>query len=365
MDIDFEGSVLIAATSGKLPGIKSVATIETLSNTLGDDLRRSGVKANNLTISIPYFGSPVMNRLVGIMDHKIWKIPYMFSSNRVTKDKFDIVHLNFGGYLPGWLQNEMKKTAYVSTIYDIVDLIFSQNTVQHFDTYVRRAAEADRIIVSSQQTKKDLVNILKVPESKIDIVHVGVDNRVFVPSKMQHKDRRVVIHVGGPVKRKNKRFALDVFAEILKSLPDTIFIMVGYSDAELNHAAKLQITEKIRFVKNLTESELVSAYQEADLMIYPTTYDGYSVPVVEAMCCGVPSIVHNNSCFPEIVRDTGIIMPDYNLREWTEMCVKILTDNNLHKELSARCKQWSKEFSREKYVKEIMRVYKRAQRVIV
>jgi glycosyltransferase involved in cell wall biosynthesis len=137
-------------------------------------------------------------------------------------------------------------------------------------------------------------------------------------------------------------------------------MMVGYSDKEISLVNELGIQSKVKFMKNLSEGGLVQAYQQSDLMIYPTTYDGYSVPVVEAMCCGVPSITHNNTCFPEIIKNAGIIMQDYNLHDWSDRCVRALTNETHWNELSNKCLERSKDFTREKYVNEIVKSYSKA-----
>jgi glycosyltransferase involved in cell wall biosynthesis len=352
----FDKSVAILNTSGALPWVRSVRTVVTLSDTLAQDLRKKGVRTKVASVSIPYFASPVLNRAVAMSDYAVAQALY-YASDRIGRD-VDLVHFNFAGFLPKWLHRKMARKVYVSTIYDIVDIVLPEKAVKKFEVFVKRATEADRIIVSSRQTKSDIVEHLKVSEEKIDIIHVGVDNTTFIPPKVKSfSDEKVVIHVGGPVKRKNKEYALRVFAEVLKTLPKTTFMMVGYSDKETGLADELGIRSKVKFVRNLSEVELVQAYQQSDLMIYPTTYDGYSVPVVEAMCCGVPSITHNNTCFPEIINNAGIIMPDYNLGDWSDKCIKTLTDRDYWSEISRKCLDRSKDFTREKYVNEIIKSY--------
>lgn len=349
----------ILNTSGALPWVRSVKTVVTLSDTLVQDLEKRGLKTKVVSISIPYFASPALNRAVAMSDYAAAQALY-YMGDKIGKDT-DLVHFNFAGFLPKWLHRKMMKKVCLSTIYDIVDIILPEKAVKQFETFVRRTTETDRIIVSSQQTKLDIIEYLDVPEEKIDVIHVGVDNTVFVPPK-QHdfSDNKVVIHVGGPVKRKNKEYALKVFAEVQKTLPGTTFVMVGYSDKEVSLAAELGIKSKVRFVRNINEAELVRAYQESTLMIYPTTYDGYSVPVVEAMCCGIPSIAHNNTCFPEIIGDAGIIMKDYSVQDWTDRCIRAITNRAYWSDLSQKCLARSKDFTREKYVNEIIKSYTRA-----
>lgn len=349
----------ILNTSGALPWVRSVRTVVTLSDTLARDLRKRGIETKITSVSIPYFASPALNRAIAMSDYAAAQVLY-YLGDRIDRDT-DLVHFNFAGFLPKWLQRKMMKKVCLSTIYDIVDIVLPEKAVKNFETFVRRATETDRIIVSSEQTKLDIINHLHASEEKIDVIHVGVDNTIFVPPK-QHdfSDKKVVIHVGGPVKRKNKEYALKVFAEVQKTLPDTIFVMVGYSDKEVSLAAELGIESQVRFLRNLDEEELVRAYQESALMIYPTTYDGYSVPVVEAMCCGVPSITHNNTCFPEIIGGAGIIMRDYSMQDWTDRCIRALTDRSYWNDLSQKCLARSKDFTREKYVNEIIKSYTRA-----
>lgn len=354
-------SVLIATTSGRLPFLKSVSTIEDLSYTLGSFLRRNGVDAKNLTISIPYFGSPLLNRMLGWSDHRLWQIPHYLNKTLSNSTSYEIVNNSFSGFLPKWLHREFRSHVYVTTIYDIIPIILSDNPVQNYELNLRRAVEADRIIVSSENTKEDLIKFLRVSDSKIDVIHLAVDNE-FRPQiqELLAKRGQILINVGGPVRRKNKTFALEVFARLQTILPDASFIMVGYSQREVDKAVALGIIHKVKFLRNIAKKELIDIYQHADLMIYPSEYEGFGVPIIEAMRCGVPTIAQNNSCMSEIIGNSGIILDDYNVHDWVDRSLWLLTDEKAHRNKFNACIERGKGFSVDNYVAKNLQSYKLA-----
>ena len=213
----------------------------------------------------------------------------------------------------------IKKSKWIITIHDITPLIFPR----HFDPGIKgqvkylfqrlNLTRADAIITDSHSSRKDIIKYLHVPPAKINVVYLGVDS-VFHPLKIAKKP--FILYVGDVNYNKNLPALLEAFA-LLKSDIDLYMVSNAWSKhipevAALNvQIHQLGISSRVKKITKLrTDSitQLVHWYNQAKVYVQPSLYEGFGLPVIEAMACGTPVVATNVASLPEICGHAAILV---------------------------------------------------------
>ena len=308
------------------------------------------------TIRIP-------NKIVKMFDEKL-KIPLI--ELLLKKEKISIYHSISGCYLP-----DFKK---VKKIYTVYDLSFEINPEFYKDKWyidVKKSIhKADLIITHSFSTKNDLIKIYKIPDSKIKVIYLGVNKRIFKPVdrkiarerlKKYFNFERYILTVATSIKRKNIPFLLDVY-KILKDkkIKEKLLIIVGtdFLKYEILKLTKEKNINDVFVFSEIPTEEMPYFYSGAELFVFLSLYEGFGLPVVEAMSCGCPVIVSNVSSLPEIVNNLEICVNPYNIAEASDRIYEILSNENLKLNLSKKSIERAKIFDWDKCARKIIEVYK-------
>lgn len=229
---------------------------------------------------------------------------------------------------------------------------------------------ADAIITASEYTKHDIVRLLHVPETQITVIPHGVDPK-FQPATdyenirktlAQHEIKRdYLLHIGTLSPRKNIALLIRVFAQIAKDTSDLDLLLVGkpgFEGEKLQSLTKqLGLTRRVRFLDYLSDNEVLSVLQGAKILALPSLYEGFGLPALEAMACGVPVIASNATSIPEVVGDAGILADPHDVQSWVSAIRDVSRDARLRASLGARGVERAKGFSWDKTAAETIRVY--------
>lgn len=227
--------------------------------------------------------------------------------------------------------------------------------------------KADRIIAISESTRRDLAN-WGIAEEKIRVVYPCVlstcrpapDCRATI-TKCRLPDS-YILFVGTLEPRKNIPTLLRAFALAKKRgrLPHALVIAGarGWRYGNIFRTVEeLGIKDQVIFLGYVPDGDLPALYSGADLFVFLSLYEGFGLPVLEAMACGTPVLASNTSALPEVVGDAGILIAPNNVEQAATEMVRILTDAELRRELSARGLERARLFSQERFVRGILRVY--------
>lgn len=221
---------------------------------------------------------------------------------------------------------------------------------------------ADFIICDSYFTKNELLNIFNIKEEKVQVIYLGVDKKE--PHKVEKNDNNYLLYIVGTYQpRKNVNKLIDAF-KILCSKFDfdyKLIIQVGAGNIPeeiIRKVKEYNLEEKIKLVGRLSESELISLISGAKIFIYPSLYEGFGLPVLEAMSQGVPVIASNIASIPEVVGDAGILVNPESIDEIENAIYNLIINDELRKELSLRGIKRAEMFSWRKTAEETLKVYK-------
>ncbi|WP_281615410.1 glycosyltransferase family 1 protein [Flammeovirga sp. SubArs3] len=290
------------------------------------------------------------------------------------KDQYDIIfpsrnnahgirgHIWEQLYLPFLLKNDIlwspsnsgpiqTKGPHIVTIHDVVPMDHPEWLNYKFARWYqfmlpKLAKSVDHIITISNFSKERIIQTLKVPDKKISVIPNGVDHSLFNTNSIHQENvipfKRYIITLGSLEPRKNLLRLFKAWKDIKNSIDDDIHLVVvgkkGLSrvfSSENYDFENLQ-QERIYFTGHLTDSDLVSALRNAIAFTYLSEYEGFGLPPLEAMACGVPVITSNTTAFPEVVKDSAITISPYDINDISKSIKTIIENDKLRKKLSIK-----------------------------
>ena len=286
------------------------------------------------------------------------KVPYGVFSLRnqlllpglLSDLKIDVYHSpNYMVPLRAFPADRSGRIRCVTTIHDLIPLFFPNHAPKSkkakffpvFKWVMRQVGRRSDVIATvSNSSRKDILRLLEIPEQRHDAVRVipnGV-SPIYAPGKTLVGDVKTILYVGRFDPYKNVACLIEAFAEVLKgSLPNTKLRIIGpedprYPEARLK-AQELGVESSIIWSGYVADDELKQAYQNANALVLASHYEGFGLPVVEAMKCGTPVICSNRSSLPEIVGDAALLVDPDSPRAIAEAITQLLTDTALAREL--------------------------------
>mgnify|MGYP001568737915 CR=1 FL=1 len=205
------------------------------------------------------------------------------------------------------------------------------------------AKYADALIAVSEATKRDLVKKLKVDPKKISVIYEGIDKDFFYP-RGEEEQTKVRSHFGltkpfllfvGTVQpRKNLKFLIEAFADSKLDKYDLVIAgKPGWLYEEIYQAPKhFGIEDRVKFLGYADLQLLPGLYSAASAFVYPSLYEGFGLPLLEALACGVPIVAADNSSIPEVVGDAGSLFKPNDKKDFVNKLKQVLKKNSVTNE---------------------------------
>jgi glycosyltransferase involved in cell wall biosynthesis len=319
----------------------------------------------------PNFSSrriPIPDRALTVMWHRLsLPVPVEFVTGRV-----DVFHSPNFVLAPVW------RASTVLTVHDLAFLLRPECADSRLRDYLektvpRSVARANFILADSENTRDDLICLLGVPPAKVEVVPGGVDS-YFAPvvdqEMLSQMRQRVsggapfILNVGVIEPRKNLVRLIEAF-EIVKSrldLPHKL-VLAGkrgwLSDPIYRRARSSPIASEIVFPGYIPDSDLPSLYSAADLFAFPSLYEGFGLPPLEAMACGTPVIVSDSSSLPEVVGDAALMVGAEATEELASAMARAFEDSELRQQMIARGLEQAKQYPWRASAAKMLAVYRR------
>jgi glycosyltransferase involved in cell wall biosynthesis len=289
----------------------------------------------------------------------------------LVKDGVEIYH-GLSHELPKGLKKHGIKS--VVTIHDLIYLRYPQYFKwldrQIYDLKFRLACKnANQIIAISEQTKRDIIQFFGTAESKIKVVYQGCDAKFYqsassekikeVQSKYQ-LPKEFLLCVGTIENRKNQLLILEALSNLPKSIP---LVLVGkqtaYYQILQDYIQQKQLQNSVIFLKDVPFQDLPAIYQSAKIFVYPSKFEGFGIPILEALNCGVPVIATTGSCLEEAGGKDSLYVDPENASDLNEAILKVWNDENLQEEMISQGKKYALNFRDEKIAANLMQVYQK------
>ncbi len=310
---------------------------------------------------------PVIERSPGYSARELFALTWQLLRHRI--DLYHATHY----VLPIWVPRKS-----VVTIHDIIHLLYPEFLPNRFAFFyaqrmIARALDrSDRVLTDSVSTRTDLVTHFDTDLTKIEVVYPGIEQRFHQsvePSEIARVkqrfslDRPYALFVGNPKPHKNLPNILTAFAEAVgKGQLDIDLVCAGGHSEQHEHnrhtAVRLGIEDRFKTIGYVEDDDLPALYQGAEVFLYPTLYEGFGLPVVEAMASGIPVITSNTSALKEIGQGAARLVDPLNVQQMTREITRCLTDQDLRERLRQAGKQRAQSYSWDQTADRVLEVYR-------
>jgi glycosyltransferase involved in cell wall biosynthesis len=281
----------------------------------------------------------------------------------IKKNNADVFHPTFYAdyYLKALIQENMPL---VFTVHDLIHEQTPNNA--HYAEMAKIKADnikiAKQIIVVSEHTKKDLLRIYPyVNPEQVNIIPLAqsLPEQGIKPKKLPDN---YILFTGERGGYKNFISLLNAFAELSKINPDVHLYCAGsasFSNDELALAQKLNVNNKLHHAK-LSDAELRYVYQHAKLFVFPSTYEGFGMPMLEAFSAETPVVAHHATSLPEVGGDAAYYVDATDVKKLTNAINQVLTNTKLQQELVKKGKIREQQFTWQNHISLTLQVYQKA-----
>jgi glycosyltransferase involved in cell wall biosynthesis len=286
------------------------------------------------------------------------------SAFKLLRQDFDIFHPT---YFKDYFFPFLGKKPFVITHHDVIPEKFPEQYAS-LDGFTKEQKQkvldkAAKIIAVSENTKQDLIDIFNISSDKIEVIYHSTHFSTFKPTQGFdiNTPKKFLLYIGNRENYKNFDFFVKSIATLLKNDADLHLVCGGngkFTDAEENLFKSLGVNNKIIHQEIPNDDVLYRLYQKADAFVYPSLYEGFGIPILEAFACGCPVILSNCSCFPEVAQNAAIYFEPNDEQDIESQVRKVLNDENLRTDLVNKGYERLKDFSPEITAKKTLEVYK-------
>lgn len=305
-------------------------------------------------------------------------------SNTIDSSNLEEVDIFHSPYdeIPASVQKANKVQAFL-TIYDLIPILYPQFLLSEqipllYKKTLASIAGKDWVTCISHSTKNDLCNYLNIDESRVFVTHLAAEPSIFYPCRDAAKlastrikysipDAPYILSLGTLEPRKNLDGAIRSFAKLIEeqNIKDLYLVLVGtpgwkYDKIMEEVSKKNFLKERIIFTGYVPESDLAALYSSALAFVYPSFYEGFGLPPLEAMQCGVPVITSNTSSLPEVVGEAGIMVDPKDTDALCHSMLEIYNKSSLRESMSLKSLAQAKLFSWERCTQETIAAYRTA-----
>ena len=308
----------------------------------------------------------------GLLDHdRLWR--FGGAGLSASRSHADMMFIPTAATLP------VGRVPAVCTIHDVTPITMPSHSakvsaIQRF--LLRGCARLSRMIITSSEcSKRDIVALLGVPEEKVVVIHDGCDQTLFNvdPADMETLavlrwrlgiERPYLLHHGTIQPRKNLKRLIEAYHLMLADYADLDFDLVlagqqGWaSDEIVNAATRSRDRGKVILAGVLGDSDLALLIKGARLAVVPSLYEGFSLPMVEAMACGVPTIASRTSCLPEISGNALAYFDPLSIEDMASCMHAVLCNSELSSSLRQKGIDRARDFTWERCARETLNVLK-------
>jgi glycosyltransferase involved in cell wall biosynthesis len=295
-----------------------------------------------------------------------WSLPWS-----VARARADLFHA------PHYVVSPLVRCPFIVTIHDCIHLRFPEYLPNRFAPTVARtmmrgaARRSKRILTVSQASKQDILHYLHVPTEKVEVIYNGLDERlatapdreavVNVRDRFQ-LDAPFILYTGNIKPHKNIDRLIEAYSILRRrGFQTTKLLIIGDDVSKYPNLRRLvhrfQLHQYVRFLGFVPDATLAALYRLASVFVFPSLYEGFGLPPLEAMAAGTPVVTSNISSLPEVVGDAALLVDPMDAGAIADAMARILNDTDLRTALIARGRERVKAFSWQRSVRRIRDVY--------
>lgn len=278
---------------------------------------------------------------------------------------------------PHYVLPPLTRCRSVVTIHDCIHLMFPEYLPNKLAYYYAKGSmwtashKADRILTVSEASKKDILRFFNVAPDKVEVIYNAIDERFLAPPNAERMelarqryqlDHPFILYVGNIKPHKNLERLIDSFARARsQGLDDLKLIIIGDEISKYpplrQSVHKHKLDKHVRFLGFQPMETLAAFYRLARAFVFPSLYEGFGLPPLEAMACGTPVVTSNVSSLPEVAGGAAVLVDPYDEDAIASAIVRAVSDDSLRAELIEKGIQRARTFSWKQSVKKIHDIY--------
>jgi glycosyltransferase involved in cell wall biosynthesis len=319
--------------------------------------------------------------IAGVARRRLWTPPH----HRLEAFSLPIELAAAGASLlhfPDFIAPQLRPAPAVITIHDLAFLHFPEildDNARRYYGQVRRAAQtAEAIITVSAATRRDIVELLQIDAGRIDVIAEAAES-VYRPLALAAGSRQrfgtvelqagsYLLAVGTIEPRKNLSTLLQALQLCRQRRPQSDYRLVlagarGWLDAPIfAEIGARGLSDAVIHLAQLTQNDLLQLYNGCRLYANPSRYEGFGLPVLEALACAAPTLISNVSSLPEVAADAAVALPPHDISAWADAIEQLWHDDDARAALAARGPARAAQFSWQRAAAETLAVYRRIAR---
>jgi glycosyltransferase involved in cell wall biosynthesis len=292
-----------------------------------------------------------------------------------TREKVDLLHC------PYWTNPVWSPWPTVVTVHDVIQFVLPEYAWRkisrvYFGLVSAGARRADAIITVSECSKRDIVKLLGLPPERIHVIGNAVDATLhpvrdaWLLASVRERygiGQRFILYFGGFDLRKNVPRIIEAYARLPENLRKEYQLVIAGRYQHLGHplypdpratVARLGLEGNVIFTGQIREQDKAPLFTAATVFTFPSLYEGFGMPVLEAMACGTPVVTSDQSALPEVAGDACLLVDPYDVDQISQGIAELLVSQSRRDELSRRGLERARRFTWPQVAEQTVRVYK-------
>ena len=289
----------------------------------------------------------------------------------IRRERPDVFHA------PHYVRPALISCKSVVTIHDCIHLMFPQYLPNRVAWAYARATmwvaahRSDRVLTVSEASKRDILTFFDIPPDKIDVVHNAIDDHFWTAppeadiARVRERyqlDHTFLLYTGNIKPHKNLVRLIEAFARLRqRGFDDVSLLVIGDEMSKLPALRRavhtLKLHKHVRFLGHVSDQTLAALYRLASAFVFPSLYEGFGLPPLEAMASGTPVITSNVSSLPEVTGGAALLVDPYDVDAIVDGIAQVLTSPDLAASMRRRGLERAREFSWERSVQRIRTIY--------